>query len=104
GGVSGEAGEKGGNMLCTRELARRQDPGRVSVYSLYPSMVDTRQAGGRQSPGAIGLAARVARPFSLAAAEGARAPVHLASSTSLEGRTGRHFVMGYPALASWAAS
>jgi NAD(P)-dependent dehydrogenase (short-subunit alcohol dehydrogenase family) len=103
-GLVAYARSKLANVCFTRELARRLDPARVTANSLCPGMVDTRQAGGRGSPGTIGMAAELARPFSLSPAAGARAVVRLASSPALAGRSGGHWLMGFPALASWAAS
>jgi NAD(P)-dependent dehydrogenase (short-subunit alcohol dehydrogenase family) len=103
-GLVAYARSKLANIHFTRELARRLDPARVTANSLCPGMVDTRQAGGRGSGGVIGMAAELARPFSLSAAAGARAVVRLANSAELAGQSGRHWLMGFPALVSWAAS
>jgi NAD(P)-dependent dehydrogenase (short-subunit alcohol dehydrogenase family) len=84
-GYSAYAMSKLCNILFTYELAERLRGTGVTANCLHPGVVDTKllQAG---FPGQGGLSVR----------EGARLPVHLASSPEVEGVTGEYFAAGQP--------
>ncbi len=63
------------NILFTRELASRLDPGEVVATCLHPGMVAT---GIGQRGGLLELGWRVAKPFMLSPEKGAETPVFLA--------------------------
>jgi len=64
------------NILFTRELASRLDPGEVAAACLHPGMVAT---GIGQRGGLVELGWRVAKPFMLSPEKGAETPVFLAT-------------------------
>ena len=64
------------NILFTRELASRLDPGEVVAACLHPGMVAT---GIGQRGGLPELGWRVAKPFMLSPEKGAETPVFLAT-------------------------
>jgi NAD(P)-dependent dehydrogenase (short-subunit alcohol dehydrogenase family) len=65
------------NILFTRELASRLDPGEVVATCLHPGMVAT---GIGQRGGLVELGWRVAKPFMLSPEKGAETPVFLATA------------------------
>jgi len=64
------------NVLFTRELASRLDPGKVVATCLHPGMVAT---GIAQRGGLTELGWRVLKPFMLSPEKGAETPVFLAT-------------------------
>ena len=64
------------NILFTRELASRLDPGEVVATSLHPGFVAT---GIGQRGGLVELGWRVLKPFMLSPEKGAETPVFLAT-------------------------
>jgi NAD(P)-dependent dehydrogenase (short-subunit alcohol dehydrogenase family) len=64
------------NILFTRELAARLDPGEVIATCLHPGMVAT---GIGQRGGLLELGWRVLKPFMLSPEKGAETPVFLAT-------------------------
>ena len=64
------------NILFTRELAARLDPGEVIATCLHPGMVAT---GIGQRGGLLELGWRVLKPFMLSPEQGAETPVFLAT-------------------------
>ncbi|MBV9685866.1 MAG: SDR family oxidoreductase [Alphaproteobacteria bacterium] len=64
------------NILFTRELASRLDPGEVVATCLHPGVVAT---GLGQRGGLVGLGWRLAKPFMLSPEQGAETSVFLAT-------------------------
>ena len=64
------------NILFTRELASRLDPGQVIATCLHPGVVAT---GFGQRGGLVGLGWRLAKPFMLSPEQGAETSVFLAT-------------------------
>jgi retinol dehydrogenase 14 len=64
------------NILFTRELARRLDPGEVVATCLHPGVVATAIG---QRGGIIELGWRLMKPFMISAAKGAETSIYLAT-------------------------
>lgn len=75
------------NVLFTYELARRLAGTTVTANCLHPGVVATGLARS-----ALGRLMKLAAPFMLTPAEGARTSVYLASSPDVEGVTGKYFI------------
>jgi NAD(P)-dependent dehydrogenase (short-subunit alcohol dehydrogenase family) len=89
------------NLLFTYELARRLNPGQVTVNALHPGWVATGFAGnngwaGRLIQGAANL-------FALTPEQGARTIVYLATAKELAGQTGGYYVQEKLAASSPAS-
>lgn len=93
GGMSVYGQSKLANVLFTYELARRLEGSGVTANCLHPGFVGTRFGTGNSGPigWAVWLATRLARPFALSPAKGARTTIHLATSPEVEGVSGRYF-------------
>ena len=90
------------NVMFTYELARRLEGTGVTATVLHPGVV--RTSFGAEDPVAhFALLIRVAGPFMKTPAQGAAAPVYLASAPQVEGVTGRYFAKGKPRAANPAA-
>ncbi len=77
------------NVLFTYELARRLDGTNITSNCLHPGVI---ASGFAQTYGGIMASlAKLARPFLLTTAEGAKTQLYLASSPEVEGVTGRYF-------------
>ncbi len=89
----GEVGVYGASKLCNiwfaREAARRFKAKGVTSNSLHPGAVAS--SFGDSGGALFRIAVRVARPFLLSSAQGARTSVHLASSPEVEGVTGEYW-------------
>jgi NAD(P)-dependent dehydrogenase (short-subunit alcohol dehydrogenase family) len=85
------------NIFFTRELARRLAGSGVTANSLHPGFVASRL--GRDGDGGVlgDVVMRLARPFAISAARGARTSVYLASSPAVADVTGEYFVRCDPA-------
>lgn len=79
-----------GNILFTRELARRVAGSGVTVNSLHPGAVATR-IGHNNGRLAVWITTLL-RPFFLTPEQGADTAVYLASSPDVEGVNGEYFV------------
>lgn len=80
------------NVLHVAELARRFDGTGITANALHPGPVGSGFARGGDM-GALGDAAMaIGRMFLLTPAQGARTSVYLASSSDVEGVSGRYFV------------
>ncbi len=77
------------NVLFTYELARRLEGSPITANCLHPGVIASGFA--RTDGGLPALLARLARPFLLTPAEGARTSIYLASSPEVEGVSGRYF-------------
>jgi NAD(P)-dependent dehydrogenase (short-subunit alcohol dehydrogenase family) len=80
------------NILFTLELARRWEGKGVTANSLHPGTVRTGYGRGGDAKGLLGFGIKIASPFFLSAARGARTSVYLASSPEVEGVSGAYFV------------
>jgi NAD(P)-dependent dehydrogenase (short-subunit alcohol dehydrogenase family) len=77
------------NVLFTRELARRLAPRGITANAVHPGAVAT--GFGRNRPGLFNRLVTVGAPFLLSPDRGARTTLHVATSPSLRGVTGRYF-------------
>ena len=84
------------NILFTLELARRFEGKDVTANSLHPGTVRTGYGGDGDARGLLGLGIKIASPFFLPPAKGARTSVYLASSPEVEGVSGEYFVKCKP--------
>ncbi len=83
------------NVMFTYELARRLDGIGVTATVLHPGVVRTAFAAEDSNP-LMGALTSIARPFMKAPAKGADTVVYLASSTEVEGISGRYFANRKP--------
>jgi NAD(P)-dependent dehydrogenase (short-subunit alcohol dehydrogenase family) len=84
------------NILFTLELARRFEGSGVTANSLHPGTVRTGYGGDGDARGLLALGIKIASPFFLSPAKGARTSVYLASSPEIEGVSGQYFVKCKP--------
>jgi NAD(P)-dependent dehydrogenase (short-subunit alcohol dehydrogenase family) len=84
------------NMLFTIELARRLQDSGVTANSLHPGTVRSGYGGGGDARGFLAFGIKIASPFFLSSAKGARTSVYLASSPEVEGVSGQYFVKCKP--------
>ncbi len=84
------------NILFTLELARRLEGTGVTANSLHPGTVRTGYGGDGDARGFLGFGIKLASPFFLSPAKGARTSVYLASSPDVEGVSGQYFVKCKP--------
>jgi NAD(P)-dependent dehydrogenase (short-subunit alcohol dehydrogenase family) len=84
------------NMLFTLELARRFEGRGVTANSLHPGTVRTGYGGDGDARGVLAFGIKIASPFFLSPAKGARTSVYLASSPEVEGVSGEYFVKCKP--------
>jgi NAD(P)-dependent dehydrogenase (short-subunit alcohol dehydrogenase family) len=84
------------NMLFTIELARRLQGSGVTANSLHPGTVRSGYGGGGDARGFLAFGIKIASPFFLSSAKGARTSVYLASSSEVEGVSGQYFVKCKP--------
>jgi NAD(P)-dependent dehydrogenase (short-subunit alcohol dehydrogenase family) len=80
------------NILFTLELARRLEGSGVTANSLHPGTVRTGYGADGDTRGFLAFGIKLASPFFLTPAKGARTSVYLASSPEVEGVSGRYFV------------
>lgn len=89
----GEMSVYGASKLCNiwfaREASRRLAARSVTSNSLHPGVVATNF--GQSGSWLLKYGARLARPFLLSAAQGARTSVYLASAAEVLGETGEYF-------------
>ena len=91
------------NILFTLELARRLEGRGVTANSLHPGTVRTGYGGDGDTRGFLAFGIKIASPFFLSPAKGARTSVYLASSPDVEGVSGQYFVKCKPKQPSrWA--
>ncbi len=91
------------NILFTLELARRLAGSAVTANSLHPGTVRTGYGGDGDTRGFLAFGIKIASPFFLSPAEGARTSVYLASSPDVDGISGQYFVKCKPKQPSrWA--
>ena len=87
------------NVIFTYELARRLKGTGVTATVLHPGVVRTR-FGAEDQAAYLAVMIRVARLFMKTPAQGAGTPIYLASSSQVEGITGRYFVNRKPKISS----
>ncbi len=80
------------NILFTVELSRRLSGSGVSANALHPGTVRTGYGADGDARGFLAFGIRIASPFFLSPAKGARTSVYLASSPEVEGVSGEYFV------------
>jgi NAD(P)-dependent dehydrogenase (short-subunit alcohol dehydrogenase family) len=88
-GLKAYAQSKLANVLFTYELARRLEGTGVTANCLHPGVIAS--GFGQTYGGALSVILKIARPFLLSAADGARTSVYLASSPEVTGVTGKYF-------------
>ena len=91
------------NILFTTELAERLEGKGVLVNALHPGVVQTRFGRDGDIGGFMGFAFKVVGPFLTTPAKGARTSVHVATSPSVEGTSGKYFKNSRPVAPSKAA-
>ena len=84
------------NILFTLELARRYEGRGLTANSLHPGTVRTGYGSDGDARGLLGFGIKIASPFFLSAAKGARTSIYLASSAEVEGVSGEYFVKCKP--------
>jgi retinol dehydrogenase-12 len=84
------------NILFTLELARRFEGSGLTANSLHPGTVRTGYGGDGDARGFLAFGIKIASPFFLSPAKGARTSVYLASSPEVEGVSGQYFVKCKP--------
>jgi NAD(P)-dependent dehydrogenase (short-subunit alcohol dehydrogenase family) len=80
------------NILFTLELSRRLARSGVTANSLHPGTVRTGYGADGDARGLLALGIKIAAPFFLSPAKGARTSIYLASSPEVEGVSGEYFV------------
>jgi NAD(P)-dependent dehydrogenase (short-subunit alcohol dehydrogenase family) len=80
------------NILFTLELARRLEGTGVTANSLHPGTVRTGYGADGDARGFLAFGIKIAQPFFLSPAKGARTSIYLASSPAVDGVTGKYFV------------
>jgi NAD(P)-dependent dehydrogenase (short-subunit alcohol dehydrogenase family) len=82
------------NVLFTRELAHRSDPGVLTANALHPGFVGSNFA----REGDYGLLGSIVmpliRPFAISSEKGALTSIYLTTSPDVEGITGQYFIKG----------
>ncbi len=89
-GISAYSQSKLGNVLFTRELARRLDGSGVTVNALHPGVIGTNLIYQFLTLGGL-RPLRLLAPVLKRPRHGARTPIYLASSEDVEGVSGFYF-------------
>jgi NAD(P)-dependent dehydrogenase (short-subunit alcohol dehydrogenase family) len=84
------------NILFTLELSRRFADKGLTANSLHPGTVRTGYGGDGDARGFLAFGIKIASPFFLSPAKGARTSIYLASSPEVEGVSGEYFVKCKP--------
>jgi len=84
------------NILFTLELSRRLAGHGITANSLHPGTVRTGYGADGDARGLLALGIKIASPFFLSPAKGARTSVYLASSGDVAGTSGEYFVKCKP--------
>lgn len=84
------------NILFTLELSRRFGDKGITANSLHPGTVRTGYGGDGDTRGLLAFGIKIASPFFLSPAKGARTSVYLASSPEVDGVSGQYFVKCKP--------
>lgn len=80
------------NILFTLELSRRLAGSGVTANALHPGTVRTGYGGDGDARGFLAFGIKIASPFFLSPAKGARTSVYLASSPDVQDVSGAYFV------------
>ena len=88
-GLAAYGRSKFANILFAMECAKRLMGTGVTVNALHPGLVATHMGAEMPLPQRIAL--NLLRPFMVSAEQGARTSIHLATSSEVEGVTGRYF-------------
>jgi len=80
------------NILFTLELSRRLSGSGVTANSLHPGTVRTGYGADGDARGFLAFGIKIAAPFFLTPAKGARTSIYLASSPDVAGVSGEYFV------------
>ena len=86
------------NVLFTYELARRLEGTGVTVNCLDPGVV--RTGFGKDQGGLLNIGIRIISPFMMSPDKAAKAEIYLATSSELEGVSGKYFSKGKSAKSS----
>jgi NAD(P)-dependent dehydrogenase (short-subunit alcohol dehydrogenase family) len=84
------------NILFMLELSRRFGDKGITANSLHPGTVRTGYGGDGDARGLLAFGIKIASPFFLSPAKGARTSVYLASSPEVDGVSGQYFVKCKP--------
>jgi NAD(P)-dependent dehydrogenase (short-subunit alcohol dehydrogenase family) len=84
------------NILFTLELARRLEGSGVTANSLHPGTVRTGYGADGDARGLLAFGIKIASPFFLSPAKGARTSIYLASSPDVADVSGKYFVKCRP--------
>jgi NAD(P)-dependent dehydrogenase (short-subunit alcohol dehydrogenase family) len=84
------------NILFTLELARRLEGSAVTANSLHPGTVRTGYGADGAARGFLAFGIKLASPFFLTPAKGARTSIYLATEPEVEGVSGQYFVKCAP--------
>ncbi|HEX3332957.1 MAG TPA: SDR family oxidoreductase [Acidimicrobiales bacterium] len=84
------------NILFTLELSSRLAGTGVTANSLHPGTVRTGYGADGDARGFLAFGIKIAGPFFLSPAKGARTSIYLASSPEVEGVSGQYFVKCKP--------
>jgi retinol dehydrogenase 12 len=84
------------NLLFTLELARRLEGTGVTANCLHPGTVRTGYGRGGDARGFLAFGIRIASPFFLSPAKGARTSIYLSTSPDVENVSGQYFVKCRP--------
>jgi len=91
------------NISFTTELARRLAGTTATANCLHPGTVATGYGRDGDASGILAFGLKVAKPFMLSAAKGARTSVYLASSPEVAAVSGQYFIKCRPRQPSKAA-
>jgi NAD(P)-dependent dehydrogenase (short-subunit alcohol dehydrogenase family) len=80
------------NILFTLGLSRRLSGSGVAANALHPGTVRTGYGADGDARGFLAFGIKIASPFFLSPAKGARTSVYLASSPDVAGVSGEYFV------------
>jgi NAD(P)-dependent dehydrogenase (short-subunit alcohol dehydrogenase family) len=85
-----------GNLLFTRELAKRLEGTGVTANAVHPGPVRSGFGMDGDLKGLTGLGMQLVRPFEISARAGARTSIYVATSPDIEGTTGEYWVRRRP--------
>lgn len=96
-GINVYSDSKLANILFTRRLAKELEGSGVVTHAVHPGVVNTRFAKDGDAGGIVGLAVKIAAPFLLTPAKGARTSLHVALSDDAARESGRYWARRRPA-------
>ncbi|MDH3709938.1 MAG: SDR family oxidoreductase [Cyclobacteriaceae bacterium] len=98
-GLKAYSQSKLGNVLFTKELAKRLAGTGVTCNALHPGVVRT-SIGNRNNSSWIAWFWNLGKPFMLSVQKGARTSIYLASSPDVSHISGAYFILSKPATSS----